>query len=74
MESGEKEKKNDKQKKIIISLIKENFKNKTALAADLELYKALLDTQDVERDVAEKLMFECRMQRCTINSKQLYKG
>tara|TARA_R110000824_G_scaffold21112_10_gene78974 strand:+ start:327 stop:1139 length:813 start_codon:yes stop_codon:yes gene_type:complete len=64
--------KDDKKKKIIISLIKENFKNKTALARDLELYKALLDTQDVEKDVAEKLIFECRMQRCTINSQQLF--
>ena len=65
--------KNDKKKAVIISLIKENFKGTTALARDLELYKTLLETTDVEQDVAEKLIFECRMQRCTINNQQLFK-
>jgi len=64
--------KDNNKKKIIISLIKENFKNNTILSRDLELYKALLDTRGVNRDVAEKLMFECRMQRCTIDQKQLF--
>ena len=64
--------KNDKKKKIIISLIKENFKNKTLLARDLELYKSLLETDNLDPHTAEKLIFECRMQRCTINPKQLF--
>jgi len=65
--------KNDKKKKIILFLIKENFKNKTLLSRDLELYKALLETDNLEPHTAEKLIFECRMQRCTIDSAQLFK-
>ena len=65
--------KDNKKKKIILSLIKENFRSKTTLSRDLELYKALLETTDIERDTAEKLIFECRMQRCTINEKQLFR-
>ena len=64
--------KNPKKKKIIISLIKENFRNKTILSRDLDLYNALLDTKDMDRPDAEKLIFECRMQRCTINQKELF--
>jgi len=64
--------KDAKQKKIILSLIKENFKSNSALGRELELYKALLETQGIEIDVAEKLIFECRMQRCTIDHKQLF--
>ena len=40
--------KNGKKKQIIITLIKENFKSNTALARDLELYKTLLDTKNIE--------------------------
>jgi len=64
--------KNGKKKQIIITLIKENFKSNTALARDLELYKTLLDTKNIEKDTAEKLIFECRMQRCTINRQALF--
>lgn len=64
--------KNDKKKKIIVTLIKENFKSKTHLSRDLELYNALLDTNDLDRQSAEKLVFECRMQRCTIDQKKLF--
>ena len=64
--------KNNKKKQIIVTLIKENFKNRTSIGRDLELYKTLLDTKNVEKDVAEKLIFECRMQRCTINRQDLF--
>ncbi len=62
-----------KKKKIILSLIKENFKSNTSLSRDLELYKSLLETRGMDRHTAEKLIFECRMQRCTIDQKQLFK-
>jgi len=65
--------KNNNKKTIIVSLIKENFKSNTGLSRDLELYKSLLETKDLDRSTAEKLIFECRMQRCTINQKKLFK-
>ena len=64
--------KDTKKKKVILSLIRENFKNNTLLSRDLELYKALLETDNLERQTAEKLIFECRMQRCTIDQRKLF--
>jgi len=65
--------KDSPKKKMILSLIKENFKGNSALARDLELYKSILDTSGLDRPTAEKLIFECRMQRCTIDERQLFK-
>jgi len=64
--------KNDKKKKVIVSLIKENFKSNTLLGHDLDLYKGILETKNISRDVAEKLIFESRMQHCVINEKELF--
>ena len=64
--------KNDKKKKVIVSLIKENFKSNTLLGRDLDLYKGILETKNISRDVAEKLVFESRMQHCVMNEKQLF--
>jgi hypothetical protein len=64
--------KDDKKKKIIISLIRENFKNNTILSHDLDLYKGILETKNVDRDVAEKLLFESRMQHCVLDQEKLF--
>lgn len=64
--------KNDEKKKVIVSLIKENFKSNTLLGRDLDLYKGILETKNISRDVAEKLIFESRMQHCVMNEKRLF--
>ena len=64
---------NIKNKKIIVSLIKENFKSTTLLGKDLNLYKGILETSNLDRHTAEKLIFESRMQHCVINKKELFK-
>ena len=66
-------KKDDKKKKLIVKLVRENFKGSTSLAKDLELYKAILDTNDLDKHTAEKLVFEARMRKGIINDKQLFK-
>tara|TARA_Y100000310_G_scaffold342893_1_gene448099 strand:+ start:439 stop:1281 length:843 start_codon:yes stop_codon:yes gene_type:complete len=65
--------KNDKKKKVIISLVKENFKSGTLLGRDLDLYKGILETKNIGRPVAEKLIFESRMQHCVIDAGELFK-
>jgi hypothetical protein len=64
--------KNDKNKLIIISLIKENFHTNTLLGKDLSLYRGILETKNVDHDVAEKLIFESRMQHCVMDKKELF--
>tara|TARA_R100000664_G_C2731745_1_gene122104 strand:+ start:131 stop:949 length:819 start_codon:yes stop_codon:yes gene_type:complete len=65
--------KDDDKKKLIVKLVRENFKGSSALARDLDLYKAILDTSDLDKHTAEKLVFEARMGKKIINEKQLFK-
>ena len=46
--------KNDNKKKIIMKLIREHFRGSTILAKDMDLYKSILDTKNVERHTAER--------------------
>ena len=64
--------KDDKKKKLIIKLVRENFKGSSALARDLELYKAILDTNDTDKRTAEKLIFEARQGKKIINERRLF--
>jgi len=64
--------KDDNKKKTILSLIKENFKGSGILARDLELYKSILETRSVDRRTAEKIIFESRIQKKTIDHKELF--
>ncbi|MBC8282650.1 MAG: hypothetical protein H8E32_02475 [Nitrospinae bacterium] len=64
--------KDNKKKSLIIKLVRENFKGSSALAKDLELYKAVLDTNDIDRQTAEKLIYEARLGKKIINEKQLF--
>ncbi len=65
--------KDDDKKKLIVKLVRENFKGSSALARDLDLYKAILDTNDLDKHTAEKLIFEARMGKKVINEKQLFR-
>lgn len=63
----------DKQKKsLIIKIVKENFKGNTLLAKDLDLYKAVLETKQVDHYTAEKIIFQARTQKMAINHKELF--
>lgn len=64
--------KDDKKKKLIIRLVKENFKGSSIMARDLDLYKAILDTKDADQYTAEKLIFEARMGKKVINERELF--
>lgn len=65
--------KNKKKKNILMKLIREHFKGGTILAKDMDLYKSILDTKNVERHTAERLIFESRMQKKTIDHRELFK-
>ena len=62
----------DNKKKYIIKLVKENFKGNNLLAKDLEIYKMVLDTTNVERIVAEKLIYEARILKSSIDHRKLF--
>lgn len=64
--------KDEDRKKTIVSMIKENFKGNTLLAKDLDLYKSILDTDKVDRRLAEKIIYETRVQKSSINNRELF--
>lgn len=62
----------DSRKKYIIKLVKENFKGNSLLARDLEIYKMVLDTTNVDRTTAEKLIYEARLLKSSIDHRKLF--
>lgn len=64
----------DSKKKVkLIRLIKEGFKGGTLLSKDLDLYKSILETRDVDKYTAEKIIFQSKIQKRTIDHKRLFK-
>ena len=61
-----------KKKSSIIKIVRENFKGNTLLAKDLDLYKAVLETKEVDNYTAEKIIFQARTQKMSINHKELF--
>lgn len=63
---------NTEKKSKIIKIIRENFKSNTLLGKDLEIYKSILETKNVDQYTAEKIIFQSRMQKNTVNHKNLF--
>ncbi len=56
-----------KVKKTAISILKESFAPKTVLSEELELYKTLLETKEMDNLAAEKIVFQVRQARNNLN-------
>jgi hypothetical protein len=64
--------KQPKRNDFIISLIKEHFTKNTELARELELYKALNETSELDTITAEKLIQESKKAHQKIDKKKLF--
>ena len=60
-----------KAKKTAISILKESFAPKTVLSKELELYKTLLETKEMDNLAAEKIVFQVRQARNNINESDI---
>jgi len=56
-----------KVKKTAINILKESFAPKTVLSEELELYKTLLETKEMDNLTAEKIVFQVRQARNNLN-------
>ena len=65
-------KKNNKRKDELYSMIKEYFGREKILAKELDLYKSLCETYNLEPHVAEKLIFEIREKHGEFNKRELF--
>ena len=49
-------------KQKVVNIIKESFDKNSLLHKELELYRTLCETRGVSKDIAEKLLQECKKQ------------
>ena len=64
--------KDSEKKNTIVSIFKEFFKPHSPLARDLKLYQNILETKVDNRRLAEKIVFESRLERSAIDNKVLF--
>ena len=64
--------KDNKRKKIIISIMKEHFANGTVLRKELELFKDLYENTSMHPYTCEKLIQEVKKTHCTLDKTQRF--
>ena len=65
--------KDNKKRNAAIQIMKEVFAPRTQLRKELELYKTLLENNNLEEKIAEKILIETKNQHDSINQEQLFK-
>jgi len=66
-------KENSQDKKMILSLLKENFNKKSTLGKELQLYKSIIDSTNISKSVAEKIVSEVKKQHSLLNQKDVFR-
>ncbi len=64
--------KEDSKKNVIAGIIKENFKKSSILGQELQLYKTLEETENVDLYTAERLVSETKTAHSKIDKSQIY--
>jgi hypothetical protein len=64
--------KDEKRKQIIVDIIKEHFKNGSILKSDLECYRSLYKSQDINKSTGTRIVREASLQKRLINPKELF--
>ena len=60
------------KKEVIVSILKEYFCKGSILATELELYHTLLETHDVRKEIAEKILNETKLAHTRIDSSDIF--
>jgi len=61
-------------KKTAVMILKESFSPRTILSKELELFNALLETNDLDTLTAEKLTFQVRQAHSAMNSDEIHEA
>ena len=65
--------KNNKNKQNkIVSIMKEHFSSATELSKELDLYKSIYETKDIEKRLAEKIIKEAKTEYSSLNRKSIF--
>ena len=62
-----------KNKKIILSLIKENLNKESVLGKELQLYKSIIDSSSVSKNIAEKIVSEVKRRYSLLDQKEVFR-
>jgi len=65
--------KDEKRKAVIVTLVKEHFAKGTALREELDLYKALYETESLEAHMCEKLIYEVKRSHDSLDKEEIFK-
>jgi len=66
--------KNNKNKQNkIVSIIKQHFNDDSTLRKELDLYKSIYETRELEKNIAEKIVTEVKKKHIDIDKKTLFK-
>jgi hypothetical protein len=65
--------KDEERKGIIISLVKEHFTSGTILRKELDLYRALYETEDFDVHTYEKLIYEVKLSHSQLDREAVFK-
>jgi len=65
--------KDTNKRNTVVLLVKENFGKTTEMNKELELYKVLLETKNINLRTAEKLLYEIKRSHARLNKKKLFK-
>jgi len=65
-------KKNKNKQNKIVSIIREHFKKDSTLKEELELYRSIYETRDMEKNLAEKVMLEVKERHEGLDKKRLF--
>jgi|TARA_R100000455_G_C6247190_1_gene104650 hypothetical protein len=65
--------KNSKKRNAAIQIMKEAFAPKTQLRKELDLYKTLMENNNLQEKIAEKILQETKDQHSKVNQKELFK-
>ena len=65
--------KNNKNKQNkIVDIIKEHFKTESVLKEELDLYRSIYETRHIEKNTAEKIVFQVKAKHDSLDKKRLF--
>lgn len=65
--------KNNDEKNVIVSILKEHFSKGKLLYNELSLYKTVYESKDLKRNIAEKILFEAKLEYEALPKDEIFK-
>jgi hypothetical protein len=64
--------KNDDRKRVVLSILKEHFNNNSVLYKELDVYKSLYESKDLDANTANRMIQEAKRVYSSLNSRDVF--